>query len=107
MFFSLAMGLWSMYSYLRNQPLGPSYWGALVIGEVVAVLQAALGVIQLADSGVPARTIHFLYGTLTILIWPVTFGYMRGQQGSRTEPLVYGLVSLFLFGIAVRALTTG
>jgi hypothetical protein len=107
MFFALAMGLWGMVAYVRRQPLGPNYWGALVIGEVVSVLQATLGVIQLLGGGSPARWIHFLYGSLAVVIWPATFGYLRGQRESRTESLTFGLVSLFLFGIAFRALTTG
>jgi len=91
---------------LTRNPLGPSYWGALVIGEIVAVIQAVVGVIRLGGGG-PFSPIHVLYGTLSVVIWPAAFGYMRGQQDSRTESLVYGLVSLFLFGIAIRALTTG
>ena len=106
MLFALAMGLWGMFSYLTRNPLGPSYWGALVIGEIVAVIQAVVGVIRLGGGG-PFSPIHVLYGTLSVVIWPAAFGYMRGQQDSRTESLVYGLVSLFLFGIAIRALTTG
>jgi len=107
MFFVLAMGLWGMVAYVRKQPLGPNYWGALVIGEIVGVLQVILGVIQWLGGSQPARGIHFLYGSLAIVIWPATFGYVRGQQESQTESLVFGLVSLFLFGIAIRAFTTG
>jgi hypothetical protein len=68
MFFVLAMGLWGMVAYVRKQPLGPNYWGALVIGEIAGVLQAILGAIQLLGGSQPARGIHFLYGSLAIVI---------------------------------------
>lgn len=107
MFFAATMGLWGLFHYFTNQPLGPSYWGALVIGEGVAILQAIMGISQLATGGQPMRIIHFLYGGLTVLIWPALFGYMRGQRESRNETLTFGLGSLFLFGLALRAFTTG
>jgi hypothetical protein len=107
MFFALALGLWGMVMYFTRQSLGPSYWGALVIGEIVAVLQGLLGVIQLVAGGQPGRLIHILYGSLSVLVWPAIFGYMRGQRESRNETFAYGLGSLFLFGLALRAFTTG
>jgi hypothetical protein len=107
MLYTAALGLWGMFSYLRSQPLGSSYWGALVIGEIVAVLQAILGISRLLGGNSPGGIVHILYGSLSVITWPAIFGYMRGQRGSRTETLVYGLGSLFLFGIALRAFTTG
>ena len=38
--YALAMGLWGLFAYLRNQAPSSSYWGAMVIGEIVVVLAA-------------------------------------------------------------------
>lgn len=106
MFFALALGLWGMFLYITRRPLGPSYLGALRVGEVVAVMQAILGIIRLIGGGQPSRLIHILYGSLSVLVWPAIYGYVRGQEGSRSETFAFGIGSLFLFGLALRALTT-
>ena len=106
MFFALAMGLWGLFAYVRKQPVGSNYWGALVIGETLGVVQGVLGLVRLVDGGGPERIIHILYGVVAVITWPAAFGYTRGRD-SKAEAFTYGLVGLFLFGIALRASTTG
>jgi hypothetical protein len=86
--FVLVCGLWGLIGYLRGQPVSPSFWGALVVGLR------------------PGQLIHFLYGVLTVLSLPTAYAYSRGRSGRR-ESLLYGLVCLFIFGLALRAMTTG
>jgi FtsH-binding integral membrane protein len=104
--FSLLVALLALYKYLRKEPLGGDFWGAVVIGEGVAVAQLIIGIILLIMGRSPARVIHFLYGALVVLAWPATFGYTRTQESGR-EALTWALVSAFLFGLALRAFGTG
>ena len=66
LFFAL-LGIWGVIRAFRGQGIGPSYLGALVIGEGVFVLQAVLGVILLFSSGRPDRIIHLLLHNYTRL----------------------------------------
>ena len=103
--FILVCGLWGIMGYLRRQPISSSYAGTLVIGEGLLLVQAAIGVLLLLGGGRPERGVHILYGVLTGLCLPGTFVYTQGRQ-SRAESLIYGLVGLFIFALALRARIT-
>ena len=104
--FTLVVGLWALLNYARRQGLSPSYWGTLVIGELLLATQALLGVAMFVQGGRPPRVIHFLYGVLVLMVWPGVYVYTEGRD-TRREALFYGLASLFLFGLALRAIGTG
>lgn len=104
--FTLAVGLWALINYVRGRGLTSSYWGALVVGELVLVGQALVGGVLYLQGGRPARSLHLLYGLLVLLVWPGLFAYTEGRD-TRREALFYGLASLFLFGLALRAIMTG
>lgn len=103
--FTLIVGLWALFNFARREGLSPGYWGTLVIGELLLVAQGIIGAVMYLQGGRPMRTIHFLYGILVLLVWPGVFAYTEGQK-SRREALIYGLASLFLFGLALRAIGT-
>jgi hypothetical protein len=101
-----ALGAWGLINYLRGQGISASYWGALVIGEIVALLQALLGVILIFTVRPPADLIHILYGALTGLVLPGVYVYTHARTG-RMEMGMYALAALFIFGLGLRAMTTG
>ncbi len=104
--FTFVVGVWALVNYARGKGLAPSFWGALVIGEIVLALQALLGATLYIQGGRPPRIIHYLYGLLVLLVWPGVFAFTEGRS-TRQEALYYGLASLFLFGLALRAISTG
>ncbi|MFQ5595453.1 MAG: hypothetical protein ACE5HA_15000 [Anaerolineae bacterium] len=103
--FALVVGLWALLNYVRRQGLSPGYWGTLVIGELLLVAQAVVGVVMYFQGGRPPRIIHFLYGVLVLLVWPGVYAYTEGRD-TRREALIYGLASLFLCGLALRSIST-
>jgi hypothetical protein len=104
--FALLIALYALFYLIRRQEIGGDFWGAVVIGEGLIVLQALLGLVRWIQGGYPARTIHFLYGALCVFTWPAVFVFTKGRTGRR-EVLVWLLVSAFLFGLALRAMSTG
>ena len=42
--FCIVLAVWGAIRFLRKQGLSGSYWGAVVIAEVVILMQGALGV---------------------------------------------------------------
>ncbi len=105
MLFALGLGLWALLLYFRKKGPASSYFGAMIIGELLFVAQGIIGA-TLYFTGHPlARTVHVLYGVLAVVTLPAAYAYTRGQE-SRREALIYGLVGLFLFGVALRAITT-
>ncbi len=104
--YALVMGIWAAWDYFRGKSVSSSYWGALIIGELVMVGQGVLGIILVLSGRMPADLIHFLYGVLVALSWPAAYVYTNARAG-RSEAAIYALVSFFIFGLAIRALMTG
>jgi hypothetical protein len=103
--YSAAVGLWALYLAFKQQNLSPNFWGALVINELIFVVQAVLGAIILVQAAQNARWVHYLYVITGVLTIPAAYLFTRGR-GTRQEASTYGLVCLFLMGIAIRAVTT-
>jgi heme A synthase len=104
--FFLAMGLWGVYRAVRKQGVDASYLGAMIIGEGVFVAQAVLGTIMWIAGDRPGRTIHLLYGVFAIVALPGLFAYLKGDDSNQAQ-WYYAVATLFLFGVALRAIGTG
>lgn len=107
--FFLLLGVWGLFRALRKQGVDGSYLGAVVIGQGVYILQGLLGGILWIGGllpGVARPLMHILYGTFALLFLPfVYFVWLKGDDTNRGQ-WVLGLTSLFLFGIALRAIET-
>ncbi|MCS7220959.1 MAG: hypothetical protein RML36_02205 [Anaerolineae bacterium] len=104
--FVLALSVWGWWRFARRQGIPPSYWGALIIAELVILAQGALGAYLWFSGLRPARDIHILYGIVSALAIPGAYVYTKGREG-RAEMLVYSAVTLVLAGLILRAITTG
>ena len=99
------VGVWGVILGIRKQAMSSAYRGALTVGVVMAVVQAVVGLGLLVSGRQPGSDLHFLYGVTVILTLPLVASYVADKKFSRV--LAYGLASLFMAGLAVRALTTG
>ena len=101
------MALWGLWRFIRKHGPDSSYWGALVIGEILILAQTSLGA-YLWLSGVgqlAGRGIHILYGVVSLLVIPGAYLYTQGDEQRRAS-LIYGVALLFLAGIIIRAIST-
>ncbi len=109
--FFLALGLWGIFRAMRGQAVDGSYLGALVIGQVLYLVQGALGGILwlnglLPNTGRP--TMHVLYGAFAVVFLPfVYFVWLKGEDDSPQAQWVLAFTTLFLFGVALRAIAVG
>lgn len=106
MLFFLFVGLWGLFEYFRGGVLGGNVAGALIIGQVLVVVQVAFGVVLLTLGAAPADQTHYLYGLTAVVIMPFLWTYTR-DRAPRQGLLLYSLVALFIFGLAIRGMTTG
>ncbi len=105
--FMLAVGLWALWSYLRGEGVTGSLWGALVVGEILIVVEGLLGATLYFGGYRPVRSaIHILYGIVLMMSLPAAFSFTRGR-GTRAETLIYAIIALFLAGVSIRARLTG
>jgi len=106
MLFMAAVGAWGIFAYLRGQSVSGSYAGALAIGEALVLVQVAAGAITLGTGARAPSATHYLYGITAVLVLPFAWSYLRARD-QRQALLIYGLIALFIFGLAVRGITTG
>ncbi len=103
MLFMIALGLWGLFNYFRNVDVTDGYRGALVIGELLIISEALIGLYLLPSHGslLPRQSIHILYGITCVIALPGAFAYTRGRDG-RWEGLAYACVCLFVAGLSIR-----
>lgn len=105
--FFAALALWSLIVAWRRAALSTPYRAALWIGQLLVLAEAAIGLPLLFVSGsAPILGMHLLYGAIAVVTLPAAALYLRGRP-PRAAALTYALVSVFLCGIALRALETG
>jgi hypothetical protein len=109
--FALIAGIWGLVEYFRKQEISPSYWGIIVIGNLLAVGQGLMGVwLALGPDQKPVREwVHVLYGIMAVLWIPIfnfANGYFNKKQDKVKETLIIAIISLFEFGVALRAIAT-
>jgi len=99
------LAVWGLIRFARRQRVGPNYWGALVIAELLILAQGTLGAYLWYSGLRPARGIHILYGLVSALAIPAVYIYTRGRE-DRREILIYAVVALVTVGLILRATTT-
>ena len=106
MLFMAAVGAWGIVAYIRGQSISGSYAGALAIGEALVLVQVGAGASMLVTGARPPSPTHYLYGITAVLALPFAWSWLRGRS-QRQALLIYSLIALFIFGLAVRGMTTG
>ena len=106
--FFLLLGIWGAYRAVRGMSVDGSYFGALAIGEVMYILLVLFDVILWTGGAVPDRAgLHYLYAAFAALLMPFVYtSVLKGDDGNQAQ-WIYAFVTLFLWGIATRAITTG
>ncbi|HET6443283.1 MAG TPA: hypothetical protein VFI27_01780 [candidate division Zixibacteria bacterium] len=104
LFFAL-LGIWGVLRAFRGKGVEASYLGALVIGEIVFLLQGVLGLILIISGARPGGTIHLLYGAVALLALPALFAFTKGDDSHQAQ-WYYAILTLLLTGIAFRAIAT-
>jgi hypothetical protein len=101
------VGVWGLVLAVRKADFkaNSAFRGALIIGVAMGVVQAAVGIGLLVSGAQPRDTLHYLYGATVILTLPLVASYIADKKISRV--LAYGLATLFMAGLAIRAMTTG
>lgn len=104
--FMALVGLLSFINYIRGAGVDGSIIGAVIVGEIMMLVQATLGIILLVIGLWPGGWgIHFLYGSLSIIFFPALWVYTRGATDRRAA-LTWAVGGLFMMGLTLRAIGT-
>lgn len=97
-----AVGLWCLLAIARPAADNRALWVGVWVAYCSVLAQVALGVAVLANLDIEAPSFHVFYGVCAALAVAVLYGY-RHQLG-RQRQLMFGLGSLFIMGLAIRAM---
>jgi hypothetical protein len=126
---NLVAGVWGGVAWLRSVPT-VGFWYALRVAQAVVVLQVAVGSILLLSGHEADSGLHYLYGLLPLGISLLAEGARAGAAERelvgldfeslptarqravageivRRETGIMAVSALVIFGLAVRAATTG
>lgn len=106
--FILIIGVWALVLRIRSRPLDAAWYGAAVIGELVIVVQAVIGLLmylQGLGAMLPRPFIHILYGIVAVITLPGAYAYLGNIEDENLRTLLLALICIFLWGILQRAAT--
>src|SRR5262245_250573 len=103
--YSLILGAWGLFNFLRRRPPDGNYNGALALAVGLYLVEGLIGVILALIGLAPSRGVHYLYGVTIIITVPAIFFFTRGSNTAR-ESLLYGLAMVFIWGLSERAAVT-
>lgn len=110
MLYFLALGIWGFYRAVRGQSVNSSYTGALVVAEVLMIVNIVVGGLLWGNgrsAGMARFDVHVLYGAFVLIFLPFVYvALLRGDDSNRAQ-WVWGFVSLFMFFLIPRFFVTG
>jgi hypothetical protein len=98
-------GLWALGANWLPALRTRALWWFTVLAELTVFVQVGLGVALVAGQKIEAPKFHMFYGFVAIIAVGILYSY-RFQMRHRLY-LLYGLGSLFIMGLGIRALLVG
>jgi hypothetical protein len=98
-------GVWALGAHWLAPLRLRALWWFVVAAELTVFVQVAMGVGMVAGQGMHAAQFHMFYGFVAIISVAILYAY-RHQLRSRMY-LLYGGGSLFIMGLAIRAVLVG
>lgn len=97
-----AVGVWALAAHFVKPLQSKLLWICVGVAQVLLFIQVALGVARLSQLEGEAPEFHTFYGFLTLVAVAILYGYRT--QVAEIRHLVYGGGSLFIMGLAIRAM---
>lgn len=95
-------GLWGVAAHWLEPLRHRALWVFVAVAQLLLFVQVGLGTARLTQLDGDAPEFHTFYGFLTLIAVAILYGY-RTQVGGYRH-LLYGCGSLFIMGLAIRAM---
>jgi hypothetical protein len=100
--------LWGLVSLVVKREPNRWFWRILAVLQGALVLQLVAGIVLLATGHRLPSLLHFLYGAVFPALVLVTAHVIgRGLDDEEDTWKVFAIAGFLLFGLTLRALTTG
>ena len=102
-----AVGVWALVAHLLPRFRVRPFWWAVIVAQLSTFAIAIVGVLMLDRYGLELDQFHALYGFSCIVAVGILYSY-RGSPFVKDKVYVlYGLGSLFIMGLGIRAMYLG
>jgi hypothetical protein len=104
--FFIFLGIWALFLRIRSRPLNSSWYGAMVIGELLAIAQFLIGLFLYWEGlgvNLPRPLIHILYAMVTVITLPSAYGYVSRIDDENIKTLLMAIVCFFQMEMFIRA----
>lgn len=99
--------IWGLGARLLGRAPGDWFWRWLTAVQLVAALQALVGILLLILGRRPDQWLHLVYGFGPLVVLAIAHGAARREE-YRAKPWVpFAWAAFFSFGLTLRALMTG
>ncbi len=99
--------VWGLGAYVIRRGPGRFYWAWLSVAQIVALLQALLGIALLILGYRPDTWLHLVYGFGPIVVFVIAHNLAREGTFAERPWLAFALAGFVCFGLALRAVMTG
>ena len=106
--------VWGLVALIRHRDPGERFWIWLAVAQVVAGVQAVIGVILLLLGFRPSTWLHLVYGFGPLVVLVIAHGMSRevheqheADQTKLAPWMVFAAAAFICFGLTGRALMTG
>ena len=99
-----AVGLWALVAHAIARLRHAALWWSIGIAESSAFASAIAGTLLVSRDGAELDQFHALYGFTTIVAIGILYSYRTSPFIKDQQYLLYGLGSLFIMGLGIRAL---
>jgi hypothetical protein len=99
--------LFGLALWVAKREAGDWFWRWLVAAQVLAVVQALVGIVLLLLGRRPTTWLHYVYGFGPIAILAIAHALARDENFRRRPWVPFAFASFICFGLTLRALTTG
>lgn len=98
-------GVWATAAHWVAPLRVRALWGVVIAAELAIFVQVGMGVWLLSVQDIPAPDFHTFYGFVTVITVMILYAYRNSLRAHLF--LLYGLGSLFLMGLGLRAIVLG
>ena len=95
-------GLWALGAHWLQSLRSRALWWFIAIAELTIPVQVTMGVVMVSAQHKRPPQFHMFYGFVALLVVGLIYSYR--QQLAHRKYLLYGLGSLFLMGLGIRAM---
>lgn len=94
---------------LKKDDAGKVFWGLVAAMQVIAGIEAVMGIVLLVLGHQAPKVLHYAYGVFPIIAFIGAHAYARAmRENQRPYPyLPFALVGFVSMGLTMRAIMTG